>query len=115
MGQPVVHYEIRTRDPQAARAFYGKLFGWAFPEALEPGYTYVDTGRDGGIPGGIGQAPGGTGLVTFFVEVDDVADALATAVSLGGTVVRPATSLPGVTFGLFADPEGLVIGVSKND
>ena len=31
------------------------------------------------------------------------------------TVVVPATHVPGVTFGLFADPEGHVIGVSSND
>jgi hypothetical protein len=29
--------------------------------------------------------------------------------------VLPATHVTGVTFGLFADPEGQVIGVSKND
>lgn len=115
MGNPVVHYEIRAKDADAARAFYAKLFGWAFPPGAEPGYTYVDTGLEGGIPGGIGQAQSGTGHVTFFVGVDDVSAALATAESLGGTIVLSATSVPGVTFGLFADPEGHVIGVSKND
>lgn len=31
MGNPVVHFEIRAEDPDAAREFYGKLFGWTFP------------------------------------------------------------------------------------
>ena len=26
MGSPVVHFEIRSTDPDASRAFYGKLF-----------------------------------------------------------------------------------------
>ena len=115
MGSPVVHYEIRAADPDAARAFYGKLFGWTFPTAVEPGYTYVETGETGGIPGGIGRAQQGMGHVTFFVRVDDVAAALAKATTLGANVFLPATHVPGVTFGLFADPEGHVIGVSKND
>ena len=115
MANQVVHYEIRARDPDASRAFYGKLFGWTFPTAAEPGYTYVETGETPGIPGGIGRAQSGNGHVTFFVGVADVAAALANAQSLGATVVLPATHVPGVTFGLFADPEGHVIGVSKND
>ncbi len=115
MAHPVVHYEIRAKDPDAARAFYGKLFGWSFPPAAEPGYTYIENGVEGSIPGGIGQAPVGTGQVTFFIGVEDVASALANAASLGATVVLPATSVPGVTFGLFADLEGHVVGVSSND
>ena len=114
MAHPVVHYEIRAADADAARSFYGELFGWTFAPAGEPGYTYIDTGVDGGTPGGIGPARG-PGLVTFFVGVESVPDALATAQRLGATVVLPATSVPGVTYALFADPEGHVIGVSSND
>lgn len=114
MGNPIVHYEIRAKDADAARAFYGRLFDWTFSPAPEPGYTYVETGLEGGIPGGIGQAPAGPGQVTFFVDVADVTAALAKAESLGGTIVLPSQSVPGVTFGLFADPEGHVIGVSHN-
>ena len=84
------------------------------PEAAEPGYTYIDTGVEGSTPGGIGPARG-PGLVTFFVGVENVTDALATAERLGATVVLPATSVPGVTYALFADPEGHIIGVSSND
>ena len=115
MGHPVIHFEIRTPDPDAARTFYGQLFGWGFPAAAEPGYTYVDTGTEGAIPGGIGKSQAGTGHVTFFVGVSDVDAALADATRLGGSVVLPATSVPGVTFGLFADPDGLVVGVASND
>ncbi len=52
--------------------------------------------------------------MTFFVSVDDVDAALAKAERLGGKIVVPATSVPGVTFGAFADPQGLVVGVSHN-
>jgi hypothetical protein len=114
VGNQVAHVEIRSVDPDASRTFYGQLFDWSFPEAPEPGYTYIVTGVEGAVPGGIGRAPGAAGQVTFFVNVDDVAAALAKAERLGGKVVLPATSVPGVTFGLFADPQGLVVGVSHN-
>ncbi len=67
MASPVVHFEIRSADPDATRAFYGKLFGWTFPDGGIPGYTYVDTGAEGAIPGGISPLQGGEPLVTFFV------------------------------------------------
>src|SRR5262249_42653457 len=114
MGNPVAHVEIRSKDPDASRAFYGQLFDWQFPAAPEPGYTYIVTGVEGAVPGGIGRVPQGNGQVTFFVDVADVQAALDKAVQLGGTVVMPATSVPGVTFALFADPQGLIIGVSHN-
>ena len=114
MGNQVAHVEIRAKDADAARDFYGKLFDWSFPSAPEPGYTYIETGVEGAVPGGIGLAQSGTGHVTFFVDVDDVAAALARAESLGGRIVLPAQSVPGVSFGLFADPEGHVVGVSHN-
>ena len=76
MPAPVVHFEIRSADPDASRQFYGKLFGWTFPQGGFPDYTYVETGVDGAIPGGISPLQGGEPIVTFFVGVADVAAAL---------------------------------------
>ncbi len=116
MGNPIVHFEIRSTDPDASRAFYGELFGWSYPPGGFPGYTYVDSGVPAGtIPGGISPTQGGSPLVTVFAGVPDVQAALDKAVSLGGKVVQPATQAPGVTFGLFADPQGHVVGVASND
>jgi hypothetical protein len=113
MGHPVVHVEIRSPDPDATRAFYGKLFGWTYPEGGFPGYTYIDPGVEGAVPGGISPQQGGDALVTFFVGVEDVAATLDAAAASGGRIVQPATPAPGVTFGLFADPHGQVVGVAS--
>jgi uncharacterized protein len=113
MGHPVVHFEIRSPDPDATRSFYGKLFGWSYPDGGFPGYTYIDSGVDGAVPGGISPLQGGEALVTFFVGVEDVAATLEAATAQGGRIVQPATSVPGVTFGLFADPHGQVVGVAS--
>jgi predicted enzyme related to lactoylglutathione lyase len=53
--------------------------------------------------------------LTIFAGVADVPAALAKAVVLGATIVQAATKAPGVTFGLFADPQGHVVGVASND
>lgn len=115
MPAPVVHFEIRSADPDAARSFYGKLFGWTFPDGGIPGYSYVDSGVEGSVPGGISPLQGGEPLVTFFVGVQDVAATLEAAAAQGGRVIQQATSVPGVTFGLLADPQGQVVGVASQD
>jgi predicted enzyme related to lactoylglutathione lyase len=116
MGNPIVHFEIRSADPDAARAFYAELFGWTYPPGGFPGYTYVDSGVPSGtIPGGISPLQGGQPMVTVFAGVANVQEALDRAVALGGTIVQPPQSVPGVTFGLFKDPQGFVVGVASND
>jgi predicted enzyme related to lactoylglutathione lyase len=116
MGNPIVHFEIRSDDSDAARDFYAKPFGWTYPAGGFPGYTYVESGVSSGtIPGGISPLQGGPSLVTVFAGVADVQAALDQAVALGGTIVQPATTAPGVTFGLFADPQGHIVGVASND
>jgi predicted enzyme related to lactoylglutathione lyase len=111
-ASPVVHFEIRSSDPDATRAFYSSLFGWTYPNGGIPGYTYVETGVEGAIPGGISPLQGGEPIVTFFVGVPDVEAALAAATTAGGRVIQPATDVPGVRFALLADPLGQVIGVA---
>jgi uncharacterized protein len=113
MGNPIVHFEIRSEDPDAAREFYASMFGWQYPPGGLEGYTYIDSGVPAGtIPGGMSPTQGGKPMVTVFAGVQDVQAALDQAVELGGTVVQPATEVPGVTFGLFADPQGNVVGVA---
>ena len=58
MAHPVVHFEIRSADPDATREFFGNLFGWKFPDGGMPGYSYVETGVEGAIPGGNAQITG---------------------------------------------------------
>ncbi len=113
MPSPIVHAEIRSNDPDATRAFFGKLFGWTFPEGAIPGYTYVDSGVPDTLPAGIGPVQGGSPLVTFFVGVEDIDAAVTDASRLGGTVVQPPVRVPGVAFALIADPAGQVVGLAQ--
>jgi predicted enzyme related to lactoylglutathione lyase len=115
MPHPVIHAEIRAADPDATRAFMGDLFGWTYSEGAFPGYTFVDTGVEGALPTAIGPLQGGSDAVLFFVGVQDVEKALARAEELGGKIVQGAQKVPGVTFGVLADPQGHVVGVASQD
>lgn len=114
MPHPVIHAEIRSADPDASRDFFGKLFGWTYSDGAFPGYTFVDVGVDGALPTAIGPLQGGEGSVLFFVGVEDVAAALQRAEELGGRIVQPAQEVPGVTFGVFSDTQGHLIGVAAS-
>jgi predicted enzyme related to lactoylglutathione lyase len=79
-----------------------------------PGYTFINTGADGGPAVAIGPRQGADDEVLFFVAVDDVAATLSKAEKLGGTITQPAQEVPGVTFGVFADAQGHKVGVAAN-
>lgn len=117
MGDPIVHFEIRSTDSEAGREFYRELFGWTFNQAPAEhveGYTYIDSQSDRAtIHGGMSDPQGGAPMVTVYAEVDDIEASLAKAVELGGSIVQPPTVVPGVTIGLFADPQGNVVGVAQ--
>ena len=112
MTHPVVHFEVAGRDLDKLEGFYKELFGWETQRAEQMPYSMVQA-QDGGIGGGIGEAPDGQGHVTFYVGTDDVQATLDKATRLGAKVVLPVTELPMVTIALFADPEGHVVGLAK--
>ena len=104
-ARPVVHWEIRAVDPERLRAFYGEMFNWT-----------IGVGPIMGIPAGIGgpqPGPGGhiraseRGGVTLYVQVRDLAESIARAAALGGTVVQERLQVPdGPTLAVIDDPEG---------
>jgi predicted enzyme related to lactoylglutathione lyase len=114
MAHPVIHAEIRSADPDTTRAFFSELFGWTYTDGAFPGYTFANTGAESPIPTAIGPLQGGTDTVLFFVGVEDVLATLAKAEQLGGKTIQPAQEVPGVTFGVFADAQGHIVGVAAN-
>ena len=112
MSHPVIHFEVAGKDLDKLEKFYGELFGWKTQRAESMPYAMVQS-EDGGIGGGIGQAPDGEGHVTFYVATDDPQATLDKVEQLGGRTILPVTELPMVTIALFADPEGHVVGLAK--
>ena len=118
MANSVVHWEINAKDGAALQKFYGDLFDWEISADNPMGYGVVSAPSEGpGIGGGImgmGDVVPPT-RVTFYVGVDDVAEYLEKVESMGGSVVMPEMEvMEDVVIGIFADPEGHVIGLVKN-
>ena len=115
MAHPVIHAEIRSADPDATRQFFGDLFGWKVAsEGAFPGYTFIDTGVEGGTYVAISPRQSAEDEVLFFVGVEDVAATLTRAEELGGTIIQPVQQVPGTSFGVFADAQGHKVGVAAN-
>ena len=113
MANPVVHFEIMGRDAAKTQQYYRDLFGWEINADNPMQYGVIAPG-DGGIGGGVGATPMGQPIVTVYVQAPDPQAALDKAVELGGQQVMPVTEVPGmVTFALFSDPDGNVVGIVK--
>jgi predicted enzyme related to lactoylglutathione lyase len=111
MGAPIVHLELSSADFQQTAAFYGELFGWHTQQNATASYMKFD-GDDGPSAGWVRadmvQSPG----PVPYLLVDDVGAVLDKVEKAGGRVI--ARRLPfagGGEIGLFADPDGNVLGV----
>jgi predicted enzyme related to lactoylglutathione lyase len=83
-------------------------------EGACPGYSFIDTGAEGGTYVAISPRQAAEDEVLFFVAVEDVDRTLARAEQLGGSIVQPAQHVPGTSFGVFADAQGHKVGVAAN-
>jgi predicted enzyme related to lactoylglutathione lyase len=112
--------ELLTSDPQAASAFYGKLFGWKFDEMNMGGdggpYRVAKVGDTaiGGIMKTPAPAVGMPPMWGVYVTVTDIEATLKQAAALGGKVVAPVMDVPNVgRFAVLADPQGATINVMQ--
>jgi predicted enzyme related to lactoylglutathione lyase len=110
MRSPVVRFEVVGQDPDKLRSFYGELLGWSFQGIGAMNYGVVAAG-EGGIPGGIGEARGAQGWLTFYTEVPDLQAALAKAVRMGSRVLLPMRRRGDTTIAVISDPEGNPVGL----
>jgi uncharacterized protein len=115
MGNPFVHVELATTDTGKAKSFYGSLFDWKLEDTEMGGgmtYTMVKVGE--GTGGGIMKhpMPGAPSAWVPYVLVDNASSATAKARSLGATIIRDVSEVPGMGwFSIIQDPTGGVIGL----
>ena len=115
MGNPVVHWELWSKDPAKVSDFYARVFDWKVNHMPEMQYRIVETGGQG-IGGGIMQPQEGPwpGNMAFYILVDDLAAYRKRIVDAGGKVVVEEQQVPGMgSFALFSDPDGRVMGIWK--
>ena len=102
--------DLATRDADAARTFYAKLFGWDIEVNPDPQYGGYGIARvDGRDAAGIGpvQSPQQPTAWSMYVGANDV-DALSDAVTAaGGTIVAPPFDVGDQgRMAAFQDPSG---------
>lgn len=117
----LVWNELNTRDPEAAKAFYGSVFGWEFEERQFQTGPYVSIKNGDGNAGGIldmrGRVPDEVPphwLVYF--AVDDADAVVDKAKSSGGDVPFGPQDMPEVgRIAVLTDPWGAAFAVIKPD
>ena len=110
-GPAIVHIEFKSYDFARTSAFYAKLFDWQTQSNASGSYMKFD-GSDGPSGGWVRadlvQSPGPIAYLT----VDDLTATLDTVEEAGGRVlVRSLPFAGGGEIGLFADPDGNVLGL----
>jgi predicted enzyme related to lactoylglutathione lyase len=116
MPNPFVHVELNTQELDKSKDFYGKLFDWKLEDVPMGGEPYTMIGTGGGTGGGMMKhpMPGAPSFWLSYVQVDDIQASTAKAKSLGATLIRDVTEVPGMGWlSIIQDPQGAVLGLWK--
>ena len=113
MGNPFVHIELTTSDVGKAKSFYKSLFDWKLKDVDMGGgqtYTMIDVGN--GTGGGMFEMPGAPIAWVPYAAVGDVAKSTEKARSLGATILKEKSEVPGMGwYSIFKDPTGALIAL----
>ena len=116
-----VWFDLATEDPQAARAFYGAVFGWKFRDSSFAPASYAVIENGSGKVGGIFRQarPAGATVGSRWLSMVSVKDPAQTAALVrerGGEVLMAPRKVAGRgTHAVFRDPEGAAFGVLASE
>lgn len=111
--------ELLTSDVEAAKKFYGELFGWeSETKVVAPGWDYTLFKKGENMVGGMFGITAEMGPVqphwlSYVMSADVEAD-LAKAKAAGATVLKEAFEVPDTgTLAIIQDPQGAVFALWK--
>jgi uncharacterized protein len=115
----VIHFEIAADEPERAKSFYEKVFGWKIEKWQGPqDYWLITTGpaEEPGIDGGLARRSDPTTSTENTIGVDSVDAYVARIEANGGKVLRPKAAVPGVGWLAYCqDSEGNRFGLMQDD
>jgi uncharacterized protein len=115
MANPFVHMELSSTDVGKAKTFYSKLFDWKLEDTdMGGGMTYTMIKAGEGPGGGMMKQmiPGAPSAWLAYTLVDEIKAATQKAQSLGATVMKDVTEVPGMGwFSIITDPTGAALGL----
>src|ERR1019366_1825394 len=108
----IIYVEFHASDLEKTKAFFEKVFGWAFTD-YGPDYTSFTDGR---LAGGFFTSPDAPTKMNPIVVIfaADLEDAAARVARAGGKIVKPSFEFPGGRRFHFTDPTGLELSVWSN-
>jgi predicted enzyme related to lactoylglutathione lyase len=113
-------HELATPNPNAARIFYGSLFGWERTSEYDmgPAGVYQVFGLGSRPLGGIYPQPADLPVPAWlpYAVVPDADQAAARAKSLGGAIAVEPMEVPGGTrIAVIIDPQGAACGLHAQE
>lgn len=106
--------DLATSDADAAKAFYGELFGWQPEDMAGAGGTYTILRLDGKhVAGCFGLGDQGQpSHWNSYVTVEDADAGVSTAVELGGSMLMEAQDVEEIgRMAVIADPSGAAVAL----
>ncbi|MFZ0791359.1 MAG: VOC family protein [Chromatiaceae bacterium] len=108
--------DLATTDPEAAKAFYGEVFGWTaedVPTDMGPPYTMLSyQGRQACALYRMSPEQGNHPYWASYIRVADLDAAAQKAVSLGATLIMaPMDVMEHGRMAFIQDPSGAVVGL----
>ncbi|HET9369772.1 MAG TPA: VOC family protein [Vicinamibacterales bacterium] len=108
--------DLMTKDVDAAKQFYGELFGWRFEDARRGDRPYVIARRDSMPIAGlvdVSAMPDAGSQWLSFMSVEDVDKSVAFVRAENGTVLVEPRDLPMARAAVISDPQGAPLGLAE--
>lgn len=116
MPDALRHFAINCDDVERGKRFYEGVFGWKLEPWGPPGFFHT---RDAGVMAAVQprrELVPGVRMTGFecTIGVEDIDATQAAIEKMGGKIVMPKITIPGVgTLLFFADPEGNLAGAMQ--
>ncbi|HEX3627299.1 MAG TPA: VOC family protein [Verrucomicrobiae bacterium] len=119
----IVWFDVPADDTDRAKKFYKSLFGWKiapFPGMTTPDghpYLHIDTGGPDASPdGAVMSRMHPEQSITNYISVPSVARSMAKVQSLGGSICKEKTAVPGMGyFAICKDTENNTFAIWEMD
>ncbi|MEI6713546.1 MAG: VOC family protein [Verrucomicrobiota bacterium] len=111
--------ELITSDVEAAKAFYGAVFGWdSETKTMAPGWEYTMFKLGDTVVGGMFGVTPDMGPIPphwlSYVMSQDIEADVAKAVAAGAAILKESTEVPNTgTLAILRDPQGAAFALWK--
>ncbi|NIM47141.1 MAG: VOC family protein [Candidatus Aenigmarchaeota archaeon] len=114
----VVHFEIGVDNPERAKQFYEKIFGWKIEKYGPMDYWLIITGEKGepGIDGALMKGEESKQNIVNTISVPSIDEFIERVKENGGKILMPKQTIPGIGYHTYCqDTEGNIFGIMEED